>query len=267
MKTTTGTKTRATALAGVFMCVSVMAAKAMPEPTCGFQDAASNSEEVAQSISTESQVNGTISEISEGEWVLIEGEGYKKKTSENAYKHSVYLKSNLPAWVMLWANAAIEVDLAPHWSLSMPIYYSGWNYFSSRVKFRTFTFIPEARWWVKGDNMGLFVNAHLGVGSYNYADKGEYRYQDKNGNTPALGGGLGIGYRFECCSCKSKNWTIEVEIGAGAYRLSYDRFLNYPNGPLIDSKKRTFFGIDQASLSFCYRFGNGKNMHQTGNSR
>ena len=36
----------------------------------------------------------------------------------------LYLKSNAPAWAMLWVNIAAELDVAPHWSVALPVYYS-----------------------------------------------------------------------------------------------------------------------------------------------
>ena len=79
---------------------------------------------------------------------------------------------------MLLANIAVEFDCAPHWSVQLPIYYSGFNYFTSRRKFRTFAIIPEARYWFRSDNQGWFAGAHLGMAYYNIALGGTTRYQD-----------------------------------------------------------------------------------------
>ena len=166
---------------------------------------------------------------------------------------NLYIKTNAPAWLMLWTNIAFEIDLAPHWSAQLPIYYSGFNYFRRDVKFRTFSFLPEVRWWSRADNTGFFANLHLGCGWYNYAKGGEFRYQDHDRNTPALGGGVGIGYRFYFC--RDRRWTMEAAVGCGVYRLDYDIFRNIDNGLIMGREKRTFFGIDQAALSFSYSFG------------
>ena len=165
----------------------------------------------------------------------------------------LYLKTNAPAWLMLWTNLAIEADIAPHWSAQLPVYYSGFNYFRHTVKFRTFALVPELRWWTKDDNTGFFVNVHAGLAWYNYAKGGDFRYQDHHRKTPAIGGGVGIGYRFYFC--KNRRWTMEAAIGAGIYRLDYDIFQNRHNGLIVGREKRTFYGIDQAALSFSYSFG------------
>jgi hypothetical protein len=71
---------------------------------------------------------------------------------------------------------------------------------------------PELRYWIKKENTGLFVGAHFGVGSYNIAVNKDTRYQDHNGDSPALGGGLSIGYRTHIS--KNKRWNMEFVVGA-----------------------------------------------------
>lgn len=169
------------------------------------------------------------------------------------WERKLYLKTNAPAWLMLWVNAAVELDLAPHWSAAIPIYYSGWNYFTSKLKFRTFSVVPEIRWWPRADNMGFFLNAHFGLNQFNYAKGGDWRYQTYHGHSPALGGGIGLGYRWHFC--RNHRWSMEAAVGAGVYHLDYSIFQNIHNGLIVGRRIRTFFGIDQAALSFVYSFG------------
>lgn len=161
------------------------------------------------------------------------------------------IKSNLPVWLAAIPNMALEFDLSRHFSISVSVYYCGWNYFREDVKFRNLTAMPELRYWPRRDNMGFFCAVHGGVALYNVAFGAKRRYQDHDGNTPALGGGINIGYKFPL---RSRHWNMEVSLGAGAYRLDYDIFLNKPNGMLIDRKKRMFYGIDNAALSVSYFF-------------
>lgn len=164
----------------------------------------------------------------------------------------LYLKSNAPAWAMLWVNIAAELDVAPHWSVALPVYYSGFNYFTGHTKFRTFAVQPEARYWWRGDNMGWFIGAHFGLAYYNVAFGGDHRYQDHGKDTPALGGGVSGGFRFLLTA--DGRWSMEASLGAGVYRLDYDVFTNRHNGLIEDRRRRTFVGIDNVALSFCYRF-------------
>lgn len=169
-----------------------------------------------------------------------------------------YIKTNLPAWAMLWTNIAVEFDINPRWSVQLPVYYSGFNYFTGKVKFRTLTIQPEARYWFgNGYTRKAFVGAHFGLGWYNVAFGGDTRYQDHNRRTPAIGGGLSGGYRFRFTA--NPRWQMEASVGIGCYRLDYDHFENHHNGSITGRTRRTFFGLDQVALSVSYSFGlNGK---------
>lgn len=174
-------------------------------------------------------------------------------TSEDEeWRRKLYIKTNIPAWAMLWTNIAVEADIAPHWSFTLPVYYSGFNYFTGHTKFHTLTLQPEFRYWPKADNTGFFAGAHFGLGWYNVAFGGDKRYQDHNRDTPAIGGGIAVGYRFYFC--RDRRWQMEASIGAGIYRLDYDVFRNHHNGLIIDRRQRTFYGIDQAAFTVSYRF-------------
>lgn len=181
------------------------------------------------------------------------------------YDRNYYLKTNTVGWGMLIANLAVEVDLAKHWSATLPVCYSALNYFTSDVKFRTLCFQPEARYWFREDNQRWFVAAHFSLAWYNYAKGGEWRYQDHGGKTPLWGAGIGGGYRMPIS--KDHKWWMEFAVGAGAYKLHYDIFHNEHNGQLVDTRKRTFYGIDQVAVTFAYRFDWFKNWIKKGGKR
>lgn len=167
----------------------------------------------------------------------------------------LHLKTNAVGVSLLMANAAIEADVAKHWSVNFPVYYSAWNYIKPTIKFRTFSIYPEVRYWLSPNNDGLFLDVHLGLAYYNYAFDGPIRYQDYRMKTPAIGGGVGVGYRLPLS--KNKRWKLEFAIGAGVYPIYYDLFHNTPNvkeGLLIESQKKIYFGIDQAEITFSYAF-------------
>ena len=172
------------------------------------------------------------------------------------WTQQLYLKTNAVGWGMLVANVAVELDLSPHWSIALPVYYSAWDYFSHTVKFRTFNVQPEIRYWLREDD-GFFVGAHLGLAYYNFAWDGDYRFQDKNRKTPALGGGLSVGYRLPIS--KNNRWKMEFALGGGVYNLHYNKFHNQRYGLMVETVKDTFFGIDQVAVSFSYMFDFKKN--------
>ncbi len=172
------------------------------------------------------------------------------------WNRKLYLKTNALFWGMGMTNVSAEIDLAKHWSFALPVTYSAWNYFTSTVKFRTLAVQPEFRYWFNEDNQKFFIGAHFGYAQYvNVAVDGNYRYQDHDGKSPALGGGISVGYRMPIS--KSDKWDIEFSLGAGVYSLHYDKFYNTPNtkdGLMIESVKKTYWGIDQAAVSFSYSF-------------
>lgn len=165
------------------------------------------------------------------------------------------VKTNAAALALLMGNAAVEVDLTRNLSVHVPVYYSALNYFTSTIKFRTFALQPELRWNFTRP-AGLFAGAHFGMAYFNLAVDGNWRIQTHNGNEPLIGGGLSLGYRLPIS--RDRRWNVEFCIGAGAYRFNYDKFYNEPNGALAGSVSRTWFGVDNAAISFSYSFDLGR---------
>jgi hypothetical protein len=166
----------------------------------------------------------------------------------------MYVKSNLVGLGMLMANVGVEFDMGRYFSFNLPVYYSALNYFTPTVKFRTFATQPEVRVWPMTNEDGLFIGAHAGFAYYNFAFGGDWRYQDHDGTSPTLGGGLTLGYRIPIS--KNKNWKLEFGVGAGIYPLNYDVFHNTPHvleGQLYDTRNGTYIGLDNVQISISYR--------------
>ena len=167
--------------------------------------------------------------------------------SAQEHRPQITIKTNAIGWALAATNAAVEIDLARNWSINIPVYFAGYDYFVNTVKFRGFTVQPEVRYHIPGTS-GLFAGAHIGVGWYNYAF-GDWRIQ--SAGRPAYGGGVGLGYRIPFRS--NPRWAVEFALGAGAYNAVYDKFYNEPNGPLHEGGiRKIFFGVDNASVSFSY---------------
>lgn len=172
-----------------------------------------------------------------------------------SWEPHLYLKTNFVGLGLLNANAAAEMDMSPHWSLSASLNYGACDYFKSTVKFRTLSLQPELRYWFKDHNDGMFAGAHIGLAYYNYAFGGAYRYQDHKGKSPAAGGGLSLGYRIPLSG--NGRWKLEFSAGAGVYSLHYDVFHNTPDfrdGLLVGDVSKVYFGLDQLSISLAYMF-------------
>ena len=179
----------------------------------------------------------------------------QEKSAEN-WTRQLHVKTNVLGLGLGIANAAVEVDLTKHLSFTLPVYYSAWDYFQSTIKFRTLAVQPEVRYWFHPDNDGWFMGAHFGYGFYNLALNGDYRYQDHDRDTPAMGGGISAGYRTHLS--KNKRWKMEFSLGAGVYPSRYDKFHNTSDtkeGLMVASDiKKTYWGIDQAAISISYAF-------------
>lgn len=107
-----------------------------------------------------------------------------EKEAYGRWQKHLYLKTNAVGWAFVIANIAVELDVAPHWSVALPINYSFWNYFTSKRKLRTLSVYPECRYWFDAGNRGWFVGAHLGAAYYNVAFGGKYRTQDRGCGAP-----------------------------------------------------------------------------------
>ena len=168
--------------------------------------------------------------------------------------HYMYIKTNLVGLALLNANVGVEFDLGNYLSLNLPISYSAINYFTPTIKFRNFSVQPELRVWPMKNNDGLFVGAHMGFAYYNFAFNGDWRYQDHNGTSPTLGGGLSLGYRLPISA--NKNWKLEFAVGAGIYPLHYDVFHNLKNvkeGMLYETRNGNYIGLDNVTIGISYR--------------
>ena len=164
----------------------------------------------------------------------------------------LHVKTNALALAAAISNVTTEVDLARHWSFALPVYYSAWDYFKSTIKFRTLGIQPELRYWINPENRGWFAGAHASVAYFNLAVDGDFRFQDHDQRTPALGGGVTLGYRTHLSS--NKRWNIEFAIGAGCYYVHYNKYYNVDNGRLVNTRCKTYIGPDNAAINLSYSF-------------
>ncbi len=189
--------------------------------------------------------------------VVVESVPTQDTLSAEEWQRHVTLKTNAVGWALGLVNLGVEVDLAEHWSMQLPIYWSSWDYFKNTIKLRALMMQPEVRYWFNENNEKWFVGAHFGVAWYNVAWNGNVRIQDQGWNKPGLGGGLAAGYRMPL-SKKNPKWKVEFSLGVGAYAMRYDKFNNYKDGLKTESGKKAFFCLDQAAISFSYSFDTKK---------
>ena len=167
------------------------------------------------------------------------------------------VKTNAVHWAAAGTlNAGLEIGLGKQTTLELMGDYNPWTLNKEEnKKLKFWSVMPEFRYWLSEENDGFFAGAHFGLAYYNFAFDGDYRYQDHNRETPAIGGGVSIGYRLPIS--KNNRWRVEFSLGAGVYSNHYDKFHNTPrtkDGLMIESIKKTYWGIDQAAVSFSYSF-------------
>ena len=138
------------------------------------------------------------------------------------------LKTNLIyGGAALTPNIALEVALAPRWTLEAAYSSNPWNYRAKAAgetnrKLLHGVARVEGRWWLCERFNGHFVGLHALYSEYNVAGHDipllfarEYRYK---GN--AWGGGVAWGYDLPI----GRSWNVEFTAGVGVYRMRYDRY-------------------------------------------
>ncbi|MBR4524815.1 MAG: DUF3575 domain-containing protein [Bacteroidales bacterium] len=175
---------------------------------------------------------------------------------QEARPWSWYVKTNLLGLALLDANLAFEFEMGRHMSISLPFYYSAWDWFTPQTKFRVVGTQPELRFWFRDNFSGPFIAAHGTVAWYNIAlPNAEYRIQDRDGRNPAYGAGLNFGWKFRLDRNRRDRWGLELSAGGGWLHLDYDVYYNMEGGRLVSSEAREYYGLDHASIAITYRFG------------
>ncbi len=160
------------------------------------------------------------------------------------------LKTNLLGDLALCANLGFEVELWPHWSLDVPVWYSPYD-ITDRWRIRLLAVQPEVRYWLKDAGKGHYFGVHTTVAGFNVSLNGDWRYQDPN--HAAFGLGVGYGYSFHLD--KARRWSLEAQIGAGYISYKWIKYHNTGrNGAEYSSSSGTYWGITRAGLTLSYKF-------------
>lgn len=155
------------------------------------------------------------------------------------------IKTNIPFYALVVPNLAVEFQLAPHWSLDFPVYYSPYTV-ARKYRFRTLAFQPSVRYWLRENMTGHFFGIHVTGGQFNVSVDDRVRYQDTDG---MWGAGIDYGYALEF----NPHWGIEFNIGAGYIWTRYDKFYNINNGAQYDTRTANYLGITRLGISLIYK--------------
>ena len=178
------------------------------------------------------------------------------------FYHESYVKTNVLFYPLLIPNIGYEWRPFERISFAAHGYYSAVNWFAmDDTKFRVLGLQVEGRYWFRDNMYGPFAGFHATFGWYNVAWGGDYRYQDHQGKTPGYGTGITLGYKVPFMPRLNRGrMGVEFTIGAGVMPLHYDIFYNVPNGRLAGEDRITYWGIDNATISFVWRFAGNRNM-------
>lgn len=172
---------------------------------------------------------------------------------------SLALKSNILSDALLNPNAAIEVALAPKWTLDMSGQVNAWNLSHDR-KWKHWVVQPEIRYWFCDRFAGHFVGAHLLGGQYNiggidlpFSFLGTDFSKLKDSRFQGWFGGLGVAYGYDWAL--SRHWNLEAELGLGWTYTRYDQFRCAGCGKKIqEDRPHNYFGITKAAINLVYVF-------------
>ena len=177
---------------------------------------------------------------------------------EPTHRRVVLLKSNLLAVAAaLVANLGFEVELAQHWSLDVPVYYSPYDLFKETRKVRLLATQPEVRYWFSEVSKCHFIGLHTHVAGFNVALNDHGRYQDPN---HALWG-MGLSYGYALPFGKDKRWGAEFTLGFGFADYKYDTYENIgirPGQLMHSSDSKCYWGVTRAAVTLSYKWFVGK---------
>lgn len=165
-------------------------------------------------------------------------------------EEQVAVKTNLLYDALLNANLGIEWNVAPKWSIDLSGNYNGWK-LSHGKQWKHWMLQPEARYWLKADNMRKhFLTGHIFGGQFN-TTLNHYRRQ---GWAAGIGVGYGYSWRF------GNHWGLEAELAVGYARYSYDKFPCADCGRKIATRNKNYVGPTKAAVNLVYYFGGKKKV-------
>lgn len=169
------------------------------------------------------------------------------------------IKTNLVSDALLNANIGAEMRLSPKWSIDITGDFNFWDLSHDR-KWKHWTVMPEARYWLCDAMGGHFFGAHLLGGEFNvgnldlpFSFLGTDFRQLRDNRFQGWLAGVGIAYGYSWLL--SKHWNLEAEIGIGYVYARYDRFECADCGRKVESdRSHHYFGPTKAAINLVYVF-------------
>lgn len=180
-------------------------------------------------------------------------------TFQGLHAQNVAVKTNVLSDALLNPNAAVEIGLAPKWTLDISGEFNTWNMSHNR-RWKHWVLQPEARYWFCDRFAGHFVGAHILGGQYNvggldfnFSFLGTDFSKLKDSRYQGWFGGLGVAYGYDWVL--SQHWNIEAEIGFGWTYTRFDRFRCAGCGKKIEENRpHNYVGPTKAAINIVYLF-------------
>lgn len=180
-------------------------------------------------------------------------------TAQRTQAQDVGVKTNLVADGLLSPNLAVEVGVAPKWTLELTGEFNGWT-LSHQRRWKHWLAMPEARYWLCDRFSGHFfgIEAHGGQyniggfdGKWNLLGTDARKLKNTRYQGWFVGGGVTYGYAW----ILGRHWNLEGEIGIGYSYTRYDRFRCAGCGKKIESgKSHNYVGPTKAAINLVYLF-------------
>lgn len=165
------------------------------------------------------------------------------------------LKTNALYWGAYGSpNAALEVKLAPKWTLDL---YAGGNLWKlgDNKTAKHLLAQPELRFWTCEAFNGFFIGLHahgakFNVGGLDIPVERLKALKDNRYEGYLYGGGMSVGGSW----ILSPRLNLETSIGGGYALIDYRKYPCANCGQLLDAGKYNYFGLTRATLSLVYFF-------------
>ena len=174
--------------------------------------------------------------------------------------HAQYagIKTNIIGDALASPNLAVEIGLAPKWTLDLSGELNLWTINSH--KWKHWVVQPEARYWLCERFAGSFFGLHALGGQYNFGHiknginflgSDFSRLTDHRFQGWGVGAGIAYGYAW----LLSEHWNLEAEIGIGWIFTKFDEYDCEDCVRKTGSNlKHNYFGPTKLSLAIEYLF-------------
>lgn len=178
----------------------------------------------------------------------------------NAKGQDVALKTNLIGDAALSPNLAVEVGLAPKWTMDISGELNAWIVGDDH-RWKHWVVQPEARYWFCERFSGHFLGVHALGGQFNVGKIGikdlTFLGTDfsKLQNQRYQGWGVGAGVAYGYSWPVAKHWNIEAEIGVGWVYTRSDVYPCAECGTKIqEDKVHNYVGPTKVAVNVEYIF-------------